>query len=308
MPTRSKPGPQHRTSSSDREAGFMLVYVVLLAALMLIALAVAAPVIAKQLRRDKEVESAHRANQYVRAIRLYYKKTKTYPPSIDALENTNNVRYLRKQYVDPLTGKADWRIIHVGENKTTVKGFFGQPLGGLNTTGAGAGLGSASTLGTGFGGTASSTGAPTSPTGTTPGSTTGSTTVSGGSALSAGFSGATIGGGTTPGSTSGPGTTSDSTGAGGIGQIMGVGTAKTGTSIMNPNQQTTYETWEFLYDPKIELLYQQANILGGGAGATVNSQSPSSLGTTPGAGQSNTPGSNNTTPTAPQPTSPYSSH
>ena len=146
----------------------MLVFVVLLAALMLIALAVAAPVVAKDLRRDKEVESAHRANEYVRAIRLYYRKNKTYPVSIDALENTNNVRYLRKQYVDPLTGKADWRIIHVGENKTTVKGFFGQPLGGLNTTGAGGSLGSASTLGTGFGGTPSSTSGPTSPTGTTP--------------------------------------------------------------------------------------------------------------------------------------------
>ena len=283
----------------------MLVFVVLLAALMLIALAVAAPVLAKQLRRDKEVESAHRANEYVRAIRLYYRKNKTYPVSIDALENTNNVRYLRKQYIDPLTGKADWRIIHVGQNKTTVKGFFGQPIGGLNTTGAGGGLGSASTLGTGFGGTPSSTSGPTSPTGTTPGST-GSTTVSGGSALSAGFSGATIGG-STPGSTTGTTSGSDSSsGPGSIGQVMGVGTAKTGNSIMNPNEQTTYETWEFLYDPKIELLYQQANILGGGAaGGSVNSQSLSNMGSSP--GQSNTPGgSNNTTPqpTAPQPKSP----
>jgi hypothetical protein len=275
---------------------------------MLIALAVAAPVVAKELRRDKEVESAHRANQYVRAIRLYYLKNKTYPPSMDALENTNNVRYLRKKYVDPLTGKADWRIIHVGENKTTVKGFFGQPIGGLNTTGAGGGLGSASTLGTGFGGTPSSTSGPTSPTGMTPGSTsgspTGSTTVSGGSALSAGFSGATIGG-STPGSTTGSSTSSgSSSGPGSVGQIMGVGSAKSGTSIMNPNQQTTYETWEFIYDPKIELLYQQANILGGAAGGSVNSQSPSTLGTSPGAGQSNMPGSNTPAPTAPAPSSP----
>jgi len=304
MPAHTNSGPQHRTSSPNREAGFMLVFVVLLAALMLIALAIAAPVVAKDLRRDKEVESAHRANEYVRAIRLYYRKNKTYPPSIDALQNTNNVRYLRKQYVDPLTGKADWRIIHVGENKTTVKGFFGQPIGGLNTTGAGGSLGSASTLGTGFGGAPSSTSGPTSPTGTTPGSGTGSTTVSGGSALSAGFSGATIGG-STPGSTTGSSTSSDSsTGPGSIGQIMGVGSAKTGTSIMNPNQQTTYETWEFLYDPKIELLYQQGNILGGAAGGSVNSQSPSSLGTTPGAGQSTTPGSNTPAPTAPQSTTP----
>lgn len=282
----------------------MLVFVILLAALMLMALAVAAPIVAKDLRRDKEVESAHRANEYVRAIRVFYRKNKTYPVSIEALENTNNVRYLRKQYVDPLTGKADWRIIHVGENKTTVKGFFGQPLGGLNTTGAGGSLGSASTLGTGFGGTPSSTSSPTSPTGTTPGSTTGSTTVSGGSALAGGFQGATIGGSTTGSSTSG--SSSSSSGSGGIGQIMGVGTAKTGDSIMNPNQQVTYETWEFLYDPKIELLYQQANILGGGAASgSVSSQPLSNMGNSPGAGQSNSPGgSNNPAPTTPAPRSP----
>src|ERR1700761_782767 len=175
MPTHTNSGPQHRTSSSHREAGFMLVFVVLLAALMLIALAIAAPVVAKDLRRDKEVESAHRANEYVRAIRLYYRKNKTYPPSIDALENTNNVRYLRKQYVDPLTGKADWRIIHVGENKTTVKGFFGQPLGGLNTSGAGSSLGSASGMQSSIGG--SSTNGSTTSTSSTVGAT---------SALSAG--------------------------------------------------------------------------------------------------------------------------
>lgn len=277
----------------------MLVYVVLVAALMLIALAIAAPIMAKQLQRDKEVETQHRANEYVRAIRLYYRKFKTYPPSIDALENSNNVRFLRKRYVDPLTGKDDWRIIHVGENKTTVKGFFGQPLGGLNTSGAGSSLGSATGMMSNIGGSSTS-GSTTSP----------ATTVSGGSALASGFQGATIGGSTTGSSTSGT-SSSSGFGSGGVGQIMGVGTAKTGTSVLNPNQQTTYETWEFIYDPKIELLYQQANMFGGPA--SVGSTSPSSLTTTnPGAttgtgqtspfgGLSSTP---NATPTAPAPTSP----
>lgn len=299
----SFPKSAMRTRSvQNSEAGFMLVFVVVLAALLLIALAVAAPVVAKDLRRDKELESEHRAEQYVRAIRLYYRKFKTYPASMDALENTNNVRFLRKKYVDPLTGKDDWRIIHVGENKTTVKGFFGEPLGGLNTTGAGGGLGTASTLGTGFGGTSSS--------GSTTGTTTPSTTVSGGSALSAGFAGATIGGSTT-GLGSGIGSSSTTaSGSGGVGPIMGVGTSRTGDSILDPNEQTTYETWEFLYDPKIEMLYQKANILGGGAGGSVNSTGLSNLNSnqpnnTTTSQPNNTPNTTPATPASPATNAPF---
>ena len=136
--------------SNAGEQGYMLLAMVLMVTLVLIALSVAAPVIARDLQRDKEVESMHRAQQYVRGLRLYYRKFKSYPPSMDALEKSNNVRYLRKQYIDPLTGKADWRIIHVGENQTTVKGFFGEPLGGINSTGiGGSGLGSASGMSSG---------------------------------------------------------------------------------------------------------------------------------------------------------------
>jgi type II secretory pathway pseudopilin PulG len=269
---------------AEAEAGFMLVFVVLLVALLLIALAVAAPVVAKDLRRDKEVESEHRAEQYVRAIRLYYRRNKSYPTSMEALENTNNVRYLRKRYVDPLTGKDDWRIIHVGENKTTVKGFFGQPLGGLETAGAGS-LGAASTTGSSFGGAASTT----------------TSTIGATSGLAAGFQGASIGssGAGGPGSSLGTPAGSSTSGAGSdssgeIGPIMGVGTSKTGPSILNPNGQSTYETWEFLYDPKIELMYAKASILGGG----MSAGSATSLGDASTSGNSNPLGGSNATPTA----------
>ena len=46
--------------------------------------------------------------------------------------------------------------------------------------------------------------------------------------------------------------------------IVGVGTAKSGTSITQPNAQTTYEAWEFWYDPRIEMLKQGVNMTGGG--------------------------------------------
>ena len=258
---------------------------VLMVSLVLIALAVAAPVVARDLRRDKEVESMHRQQEYVRALRLYYRKFKSYPPSMDALEKSNNVRYLRKQYIDPLTGKADWRIIHVGENQTTVKGFFGEPLGGINSTGiGGGGLGSASGMSSGVGGT-----------GGTPG---GTTTVGSTSPILSGFSGATVGTPGTPGTTgsTGPGgmttiggtssgsSSSSGFGSGGVGQIMGVGSARSGDSILTPNQQATYDTWEFLYDPRIELMYAKSNILGGGG---LGSQSASSFGSDAASGQNN---------------------
>ncbi len=239
----------------DGEQGFALAFAVVMVALVLIALSVAAPVVARDLRRDKEVESIHRADQYDRAIRLYYRKFKSYPPSMEALEKSNNIRFLRQKYVDPLTGKADWRLIHVGQNQTTVKGFFGEPLGGLNATGAGGGLGSASTLASG-----------------TPGTPGSSSTIGQTSGLAAGFQGATVGTDPTAGTPGASGATGSSTGtsafgAGGAGPIMGVGTSRTGDSLSTPNEQSTYETWEFLYDPRIEAMYQKG-ALGGGIGST----------------------------------------
>jgi type II secretory pathway pseudopilin PulG len=248
----------------------MLVAVVVMCALVLIALAVAAPVIAKDLRRDKELESEHRANEYVRAVQLYYRKNKSYPPSIKALEKTNNIRYLRHQYVDPLTGKSDWKLIHQGEQQTKIHVFFGKELGEA-VAGLGAGapnLGSAGSL--------------------AGGAAMGPTTVSSSNALNAGFGGSTIGG--SSGSTGSTGTTGSSGSSGGGmfgdstgGIIVGVATVKSGESITNPNQQTSYDTWEFWYDPRIELLRQSVSITGGG----MASQSASSFGKDAVSGQSN---------------------
>jgi type II secretory pathway pseudopilin PulG len=248
------------------EEGFMLVAVVVMVAVLLIALSVAAPVVARQLRRDKEMESEHRMEQYVRAIQLYQRKFPgQYPASIKVLEGTNNIRFLRHVYVDPLTGKADYKLIHQGEQKTKIHVFFGQELDGLA-----ANLGSASGMqsGGGIGGTA-----PTS-----------STSVTSTNALNSGFGGATVGTDSagTPGTSGTPGTAGSTSGANGTsplgdgtgGVIVGVGTSKSGESISEPNGQATYETWEFWYDPRIEMLKKSVSITGGG----MSSQSASSFG------------------------------
>src|ERR1700691_2106025 len=127
-----------------QEEGFLLVGVIVALALVLLLLSIAAPKVAFELKREQELETVHRGQQYVRAIRAYYSLVGSYPASLDQLEKTNNQRFLRQRYLDPLTGKSDWRLIPVGQNKTTVKGFFGQPLGGI--AGAGGGLGSAAGL------------------------------------------------------------------------------------------------------------------------------------------------------------------
>ena len=323
-----------RVASERGDEGFLLVGAIVLVFLVLLALTVAAPRVAREMQREKEIESQHRANQYVRAIRMYYKKFNHYPSSVEQLENTNHQRFLREKYLDPLTGKDDWRLIHVGENKTKVKGFFGQDLPGLQ-----AGLGSASSLAsttgggsagttgstTAFGGTnasasafgSTSTGAGSSgafggsSTGSFGSTTTGAVSATTGSSTGGtGLPGATTGSGTTGTGTAGSGISSqnatDATGTGGA--IMGIGSSKLGDAMLAINDQTTYQTWEFLYDPRIEQLYAKANLLGGG----VSSSSASSLGsasslTSPSSGiaPSTTSGAT-TNPTNSPPTSPGS--
>jgi type II secretory pathway pseudopilin PulG len=309
------------------EQGFMLVGLIVAIFLILLALSVAAPRVAQELRREREVEAVHRGNQYVRAIRVYYRKNGHYPGSIEQLEKTNNIRYLRQQYVDPITGKADWRLIKVGEAKTTVKGFFGQPLVGL-APGLGTAAGSVSPTGTGAAGTgqqsspfgasgSSGTGGygGSSPGGgglgtSSPGtgglgtSTVGGTSSLGGTSSPGGGLGSSPGGGTTgttdnsgsstPGSSGGIASQSATSFSGSAAPFVGVGVPKEGDSITILNEQTTYNTWEFIYDPRIEQLYAKGALFGGGStGLGANAGSASVFGgTTPGTGNTPaTPGS-----------------
>ncbi len=121
------------------EEGYILIAVIFLLALLIISLAIAAPNIKKEIQRDRDIETMHRGKQYMRAIRLYYKKFGGYPPNVDALiKPTNNVRFLRKKYIDPTTGKDEWKPIRYGQNKApTAMGFFGQPMAGSMMGGIG---------------------------------------------------------------------------------------------------------------------------------------------------------------------------
>jgi type II secretory pathway pseudopilin PulG len=91
-----------------------MLVVFLMAASIAIALYVEIPRVAFESQRNREELLVARGEQYKRGVELYYRKLKTYPQKIEDLENTNNFRFLRKRYRDPLTGKDEWRIVHMG--------------------------------------------------------------------------------------------------------------------------------------------------------------------------------------------------
>ncbi|HTV81792.1 MAG TPA: hypothetical protein VME18_04005 [Acidobacteriaceae bacterium] len=122
----------------DGESGFVLLAAIVLVVLLLISLAIAAPKVAQSIQRDKELEAIHRGDQYRLAIKLYYQKFGAFPTSVDQLLNTNNMRFLRQRYTDPLTGKDDWKPIYYGHAHVRPLGFFGKPLsavGGIAASG-----------------------------------------------------------------------------------------------------------------------------------------------------------------------------
>src|ERR1700690_1483805 len=105
----------HRRHS---ERGYILLMLMMFVALLEIAAGALAPSIAFRVRRDREEEMIHRGTQYSRAIRHFVKNTGRYPTRLEELENTNNIRFLRKRYKDPITGK-DFKLLHVGEVQLT---------------------------------------------------------------------------------------------------------------------------------------------------------------------------------------------
>lgn len=299
--TRMKPG----------EEGYLLVSVIFLLAILILSLSIAMPRVRDSIQRDRDIETMHRGKQYIRAIQLYYRKFGAYPPNLDALVKTNEIRFLRKRYTDPITGKADWKPIMVGQNKTpTAMGYFGQPLAtgstlagtgpsggnGLNGSGGSNSLfNSGSSASTGLGSTGTTTPTPgtgafgSTPTGATPGAPAGSTTESGASST---------------GSTSAFGSSSSSAFGsngqtfGGAG-IIGFSPASPKQSILIYKKKNHYNEWEFTYDPA-----QDQQTLGSSSGAIGN---PASNTTTPvGTGSTGFSfGSGSGTPTPPPaPTAP----
>lgn len=309
-----------QTSPSRRkkpdEEGYILVAVIFMMAILILSLAVAIPKVRQDIQRDREEETMQRGKQYVRAIQLYYRKFHAYPPNVDALVKTTDIRFLRKKYIDPTTGKDEWKPIMWGQNKTPMAmGFFGQPLaaavgGGIGPSGGNlAGTGTAngnnglfnssqggSTFGSSFGSSTSGS--------------TGATDQSG--SASTGATGTDAGGNPTTGtgntgtgtSSSVFGSSSNPTGTGqtfGGGGIIGFSPQSPKQSILVYKKKNHYNEWEFLYS----ILADQQQMTGGNTGMVGQ---PASGTTTPVGGSTfgnGTTGNSTTSPTMPTtPTTP----
>ena len=90
--------------TNDR--GFTLAAIMIFMMALSIFMAVAVPAYRMQAQRELEEELIFRGQEYVRAIQKYQRRFGIYPPSIEALMETNGLRFLRRQYTDPITGEG----------------------------------------------------------------------------------------------------------------------------------------------------------------------------------------------------------
>jgi type II secretory pathway pseudopilin PulG len=262
----------HRRRSRRGERGYILLTLLLIVAMMIIVAGAIAPSIAFDIKRDREAEMIHRGCQYSRAIRAYYRKFGRYPVKLEDLENTNDIRFLRKRYKDPLNCKAgkcaDFKLLHFGEVQMALSMGSGQIPGATPVSQMGQGNGQ-STFGQSstFGNNSSSTFGNSS--------TIGSSSSSfGASANSPSQSQTTFNSGGTDSSQTQPqvspdGTTETGPGTNGStdtgssssqsgspqiigGPIVGVASLSKDKTIREYNKKKVYKDWAFVYDPTLD--------------------------------------------------------
>jgi type II secretory pathway pseudopilin PulG len=273
---RRLPSRNHR-----EEHGYVLLTLLLMVTVLVVGFAVLLPTFTFQMKRDQEQELIHRGVQYSRAIRAYYKKFGRYPTRLEDLDNTNNLRFLRKRYKDPINQK-DFKLLHLGDQGVTLSGGIaggmipgatpvgamnGQNGSGINGSGLNGGgslfnssPGGSSLSGSGFNNSGSNGVNPngvfaqSSPGGL--GGNSNSATGTTGTSTSTGSDSSQNGGQSV---TQAPGTTTaagDSSSSGqqitAAGPIVGVESISKKDSIREFNHKKKYNEWQFVYDPTLD--------------------------------------------------------
>src|SRR5271165_3666021 len=280
----------------QREGGYMLLAILLIMALMIIAATIEAPRLVQQIKRDREEEMIHRGTEYARAVKKFYKKFGRYPATLEQLDNTNQLRFLRKHYKDPLTKDGKWKLLNYGDIQTVLnpnapgtpaaalgaqgQSTFGQPsvVTSVGTTGFSTSQSAeqnpaniVSTSTTGFG---QSTPPPqqqqTGVTGNAPGGFAGNSPQSNAQQGSSPFANTFSLGSSSSSNTGQQGSATGNQPQGGTGSslagntptfgggaIVGVASLSKDPTIRIYNKKKTYNEWQFIYNP----LMDQVNVL-----------------------------------------------
>jgi type II secretory pathway pseudopilin PulG len=222
------------TKLQNPQCGYMMITLMLALAMITIALLTVLPDMKQQILRDREEEMRHRGTAYMRAIQHYYRKYNSYPATIEQLENTNNLRFLRKRYTDPMnrdpaTGKErDFKILHPADislNNGPVLGATPAPGGPLVQTVQPTGGSPAQPINPTSGNPSSDNPSDAAGNPNSPGSPSTSNPSSG-----SGFNGPTLGGG----------------------PIVGVASLSKGKTIHVFYGKNRYKDWLFIYAPQFE--------------------------------------------------------
>jgi len=105
--------PAH-SRARDTESGYALITILFLLGVVAVMLARSLPRDAMNAERTREEVLIYRGEQYARAVKLYFRAHQRYPETLDDLEETDGVRFLRRRYRDPMTGDDEWRLIKMG--------------------------------------------------------------------------------------------------------------------------------------------------------------------------------------------------
>ncbi len=106
-----------RKFATESQRGFALLMVLFLTTVVLLGAMAAAPYIRTESQREKEQEMIWRGKQYVRGVKLYYRKMGRFPTSVDDLTKPKlgSLRFMRQAYKDPMNKEdGSWRFIYVG--------------------------------------------------------------------------------------------------------------------------------------------------------------------------------------------------
>ena len=96
------------------ESGYALITILFMLGVVAVMLARSLPRDAMRAQRTREETLIYRGEQYARAVELYFREHQRYPESLNDLEETDGIRFLRRRYRDPITGDDEWRLIKMG--------------------------------------------------------------------------------------------------------------------------------------------------------------------------------------------------